>query len=76
MIQKTQRYRIIEKLRADGEITTIWAVHNFILRLAARIAELEAEGWVFDRGFIEIDGRRTQSYRYRVVAAPVPTLGL
>lgn len=66
-----QRERIIEKLNADGEITSVWAVHNFIYRLSERIRELEKDGWCFAKHFVVVDGKRTQTYRYVVMQRPM-----
>lgn len=45
MAYKTQKERIIEKIIRDGEIFSVWAAHNYILRLSERIRELIADGY-------------------------------
>lgn len=66
----TQREKIIQKLSADNEITSVWAVYNGIFRLSERVRELEQRGWVFSKHFVEKDGKKTKTYRYVVLDRP------
>lgn len=43
----SQKDRVIEKLRRDGEVDNFWAIENKILRLGAIMYELRDEGWEF-----------------------------
>lgn len=65
-----QRDRITAKLKEDGEITSVWAMQHGIFRLSERIRELEEVGWSFNKSFVEIDGRKTKTYRYTVADRP------
>lgn len=65
-----QREKIIAKLNADGEITSVWAMHNGIFRLSERIRELQEAGWSFSKAFVEKDGKRTHTFRYVVESKP------
>jgi hypothetical protein len=62
--QKTQVERIIEILERDGRISRNACLSMFISRLAARIADLEDEGWKFETQKVGGD------YVYRVVERP------
>ena len=70
MIKETQTDRIVRKLKTDGEITSAWAVRHYILRLAARIGELQEAGWEFSKHFVEKNGRKTRVFQYVVKAMP------
>lgn len=61
---KTQIEIIKEKLLKDGEITNVWAVRNFILRLGARIKDLRDDGMIIHGEFIKKGNRKTRTYQY------------
>lgn len=72
-MKQTQRDRIIAKLRADGDITNVWAAQSGILRLSERMRELQELGWQFDADFVRVDGRKTATYRYSLTSRPKQT---
>jgi hypothetical protein len=51
MPKKTQRERVVDRIREHGSIDNFWAFHNYILRLGAIIFELRKEGWEFKGEF-------------------------
>lgn len=69
----TQRQRIINKLEADGEVSNLWAIDNYILRLGAIIHELRLLGWEFEGKFGKERGEEKHNWKnfyYRVIAKP------
>ena len=42
---KTQKQIIIERIQKTGSVDNLWAMNNYILRLASRISELRDEGY-------------------------------
>lgn len=68
MKNKTQKERVVERLRDDGCVDNFWAFHNYILRLGAIIYGLRADGWKIDGGFgIESDRK---NFIYTLVEEP------
>ena len=69
----TQRDRVIQFMREHGSITAYEAFTEIgCTQLSARICELEAEGYVFDKELIKTKNRygdNTHYYRYRIVRA-------
>jgi hypothetical protein len=61
---KTQLERIVDILERDGRISRNQCLRMFISRLAARIADLELDGWKFETEKVGGD------YVYRVVERP------
>jgi Helix-turn-helix domain len=62
--RKTQLDRIVALLERDGRISRNACLSMFISRLAARIADLEEDGWVFKTEKVGGD------FVYRVVERP------
>jgi hypothetical protein len=62
--QKTQLETITAILERDGRISRNACLSMFISRLAARIADLEDDGWIFETKKVGND------YEYRVVERP------
>lgn len=46
-MKQTQRQQVIDRLKNNGEVSRNWALSNYITRLAAIVAVLEAEGFEF-----------------------------
>jgi hypothetical protein len=69
----TQRDRVIQFMREHGSITAYEAFTEIACtQLSARICELEAEGYVFDKELIKTKNRygdNTHYYRYRIARA-------
>ena len=69
----TQRDRVIQFMREHGSITAYEAFTEIgCTQLAARICELEDEGYVFDKELIKTKNRygdNTHYYRYRIARA-------
>jgi hypothetical protein len=69
----TQRDRVIQFMREHGSITAYEAFTEIgCTQLSARICELEAEGYVFDKELIKTKNRygdNTHYYRYRIARA-------
>lgn len=69
----TQRDRVIQFMREHGSITAYKAFTEIgCTQLSARICELEAEGYVFDKELIKTKNRygdNTHYYKYRLVRA-------
>lgn len=63
MKKKTQRKIIEEKLRTDGEVTNVWAIEHYMLRLGDIIHRMRKDGWEIDGDFIE----GTKNFRYTLV---------
>lgn len=62
---KTQKQRIIKKLKADGNVSRNQALKNYISRLSAIIQDLESDGWVFETKLVNGD------YAYLVKSSPL-----
>lgn len=69
MKKPTQRERVLAKLKADGEVSNVWAVQNHIFRLSERIRELKEEDWKIEAEYVE----GTKTYSYRLVERPKRT---
>lgn len=67
-MKRTQKEWVVEKLREDGFVSRNACLKNYVSRLSAIIAVLEAEGFAFDAKFV--DGERGRDYIYRVVSTP------
>ena len=67
MESKTQKQRILDKLNKDGEVSSVWAAHNYILRLSERARELKADGHNIET-FYKYDkkGKRLPYAFYRI----------
>lgn len=69
----TQRDRVIQFMREHGSITAYEAFTEIgCTQLSARICELEAEGYMFDKELIKTKNRygdNTHYYRYRIARA-------
>ena len=62
----TQCARILAHLRAGHSLTPLEALSMFgSLRLAARIDDLKADGFVFDVTMVKRNGKKFASYRLR-----------
>lgn len=70
----TQKEIIKRKLMEDGEITSVWAIQNRILRLSERIRDIQKEGWTFSKHFVVVGGKKTRTYRYVVQDRPKKTV--
>jgi len=68
MAHKSQNDRVKAKLERDGYVSRNECVRQFpaILRLSARIQDLEEEGYVFDAK------EERGDYLYRLVSRPQP----
>lgn len=69
----TQRDRVLQFMNEHGSITAYEAFTEIgCTQLSARICELEAEGYVFDKELIKTKNRygdNTHYYRYRIARA-------
>lgn len=69
----TQRDRVLQYMKENNGITAYEAVTEVgCTQLSARICELEAEGYVFDKELIKTKNRygdNTHYYRYRIARA-------
>lgn len=71
----TQRQRVINYIRERGSLTRREAAYELgIFELAARISELEAEGYTFDKSgvqkFTTRDGVKSWCVVYKLVDEP------
>ena len=63
----TQKERILEKIKKDGEVSSVWAAHNYILRLSERAQELKADGYNIETFYkYNKKGRRLPYAFYRI----------
>ena len=62
--QKSQKHKVIQKLRADGEVSRNWCLSQYISRLSAIIQVLESEGYIFETKTKDGD------YVYKIKDAP------
>lgn len=64
----TQKSEILEFMKENGGITSKQAIRNIgCTRLAARIADLERDGWAIDREWVRVGkrgGGKTSVVRY------------
>lgn len=60
----TQRKRVEEKLRRDGEVTNLWAITNGMWRLGDIIHRMRADGWDIHGDYVE----GTKNFQYTLVA--------
>lgn len=51
MKKKTQKERVLARIRETGFVDNFWAFHNYILRLGAIMCQLKKEGLVFEGKF-------------------------
>lgn len=69
----TQRDRVLQFMNEHGSIAAYEAFTEIgCTQLSARICELEAEGYVFDKELIKTKNRygdNTHYYRYRIARA-------
>lgn len=70
MSRVTQKDRVIEMLRAEGQVDNFWAFHNYILRLGAIIHDLREEGWDIDGKYGL--GNNRKNFIYTLVEEPEP----
>lgn len=64
---KTQIQIIKEKLLTEGEVTNVWAVRNYILRLSAIIYDLRNEGMTIHGEYLTNKrGLKTKTFRYYI----------
>jgi len=68
--EKTQKEKVIDKLREDGSVNNFWAIGHYILRLGAIICSLKKDGWKF-HGEFGI-GKDRKNYFYKVIKSPEP----
>lgn len=64
-MKPTQKEIILEKLKTDGEVSSVWAAHNFILRLSERIRELIKDGHNIETFYKYKNGHRLPYAFYR-----------
>lgn len=69
-MKKTQKSKVIERLREFGEVSRNWCLDQYITRLAAIVAVLKTEGYEFET--YELDG----DYFYKVASAPRRMVGV
>ncbi len=63
MTHDSQRIRILRYMAQGFVITPLSALRKFgCFRLAARISQIEAEGWPVERKRVNIRGKRVMSY--------------
>lgn len=65
-MKKTQRKIVLEKLKADGEVTNVWAMQNHIFRLSERIREPKEEGYGIEAEYAE-----GKTYQYTLTQKPM-----
>lgn len=59
----TQKQAVLKHLRERGSITTLIAFQKYQLcRLSERIRELEADGYIINRGRIHKNGKHYTAY--------------
>ena len=63
MKMKNQIQIIKDKLEKEGSISNLWALHNFIWRLGARIHDLRLEGWDIETVYVNKKGERNTEYK-------------
>ena len=67
---KTQRERVLAKLKATGSVDNFFAINNYILRLGDIIFRLKKKGWKFEGNFGRQLGKPMgvwRNYYYKVV---------
>ena len=72
-MKQTQRQIVIDKLEQDGEVSNLWAIQNYILRLGAIIHGLRQEGWELEGKFGKERGEERanwKNYYYRLISKP------
>lgn len=62
-MKQTQEQRVIYKLRRDGFITRNECLKVYIARLAARIEDLEKQGWQF-----KAERMKNGDFRYTLIS--------
>lgn len=70
MRKPTQKDRVRDWLLEHGTITNVEAFQIQILRLSERIRELQEDGLKIEGDWVRQNGKRTQVYRYTLVAKP------
>ena len=69
MNEVTQKERVIEKLRTEGQVDNFWAFHNYILRLGAIIHDLREDGWSINGRYGS--GKNSKNFIYTLVEEPI-----
>mgnify|MGYP001615154330 CR=1 FL=1 len=69
-MKKTQKSIIADKLKADGEVSNLWAITNNIWRLGAVIKNLRDSGWEISGDYIP----GTKVWNYKLLSAPKRTI--
>lgn len=71
----TQRQKVKRILEERGSITNVEAMHELkCFRLSERIRELQADGMQIAGDFVQVDGRKTGTYRYTLAGGPKPRM--
>lgn len=69
MTNMTQKQWVMDQLESNGHITRNECLRVYISRLSAIIQLLEEDGYIFDRGFIDVAtpwGGVGKDYKYTV----------
>ena len=66
--KKTQFEFIKNKLLKDGSISRNYCLQNYLTRLSARIADLNADGWVIKGSYHKTD--KGKDYIYTAIKTP------
>lgn len=64
-MKRTQKDIVKGKLIADREVTNLWAIEHYILRLGAVINQIRADGWDIEGDYIP----GTKNWQYRLKSA-------
>jgi len=61
--KETQKAIVLAKLKKDGSVSNVWAINQRILRLAAIVCDIRAEGTKIATDYQNVTGRRNCVYR-------------
>lgn len=63
---KTQQQIVKDKLLKDGQITNVWSVQHYILRLSSLINRLRNEGMSIHGEYLKRGKNKTRTYQYYI----------
>jgi hypothetical protein len=65
--QLSQSQKVINMLSEFGEVSNLWAIKHYILRLSDIIFRLRQQGWQIEGEFLrDSKGRLTKIYNYKL----------
>lgn len=63
----SQSQKVINMLSEFGEVSNLWAIKHYILRLSDIIFRLRQQGWQIEGEFLkDKNGRITKIYNYKL----------